>query len=137
MVRRRTTDRHIFFPWEKRGGLFRRFRFDQARPFLVVLVAAAAVLLVGVRERQKSGVRRTHAILLNVRSAVDSYMADHDGGCPPGGLDALKSYDGFEEPPKDAWGKPLRLDCPGRDRARYDLTSDGPDGKRGGLDRIE
>jgi general secretion pathway protein G len=137
MARRRTTDRHIFFPWERRGGLLRRIRFDQARPFLFVVTVAALVLLVGVRERRKSGVRRTHAILLNVRTAVDSYMADHDGGCPPGGLEALKGADGVEEVPKDAWGKPLRLDCPGRDRARYDLTSDGPDGKRGGLDRIE
>src|SRR5262245_18475909 len=137
MARRRTTDRHIFFPWEKRGGLFRRIRFDQARPFLFVATVVALVLLVGVRERQKSGVRRTHAILLNVRNTVDSYMADHDGGCPPGGLDALKGADCLEELPKDALGKPLRLDCPGRDHARYDLSSDGPDGKRGGLDRIE
>ena len=137
MARRRTTDRHIFFPWERRGGLLRRIRFDQARPFLLVVALLGFLGLVGVRERQKSGVRRTHAILLNVRSAVDSYMSDHDGGCPPGGLEALRSYDGLEEAPKDAWGKPLRLDCPGRDRARYDLTSDGPDGIRGGLDRIE
>ena len=131
------TDRHIFFPWEKRGGPFRRLRFDQARPFLLVVAAVGLLVVVGVRERERSGTRRTHAILLNVRSAVDSYMADHDGGCPPGGLEALRSYDGLDDVPKDAWGKPLRLDCPGRDHARYDLTSDGPDGKRGGLDRIE
>ena len=137
MARRRTTERHIFFPWERRGGLLKRVRFDQARPFLLVVTVVALVLLVGMRERSKSGVRRTHAILLNMRNVVDSYMADHDGGCPPGGLDGLKGADGLEEIPKDAWGKPLRLDCPGRDRARYDLTSDGPDGKRGGLDRIE
>jgi general secretion pathway protein G len=137
MARRRTTDRHIFFPWERRGGPLRRLKFDQARPFLLVAALAGLVLLVGVRERRTAGVRRTHAILLNARAAVDSYMADHDGGCPPGGIETLKSYDGLEQPPKDAWGKPLRLDCPGRDRARYDLTSDGPDGIRGGLDRIE
>jgi len=137
MARRRTTDRHIFFPWEKSGGLFRRLRFDQARPFLFVVIAAGLLFLVAMRERERSGVRRTHAILLNVRSAVDSYMADHDGGCPPGGIEALKGNDGLDDIPKDAWGKPLRLDCPGRDHARYDLTSDGPDGKRGGLDRIE
>ena len=34
-------------------------------------------------------------------------------------------------------GKPLRLSCPGAEHARYDLSSDGPDGRPGGLDRIE
>ena len=137
MARRRTTERHIFFPWEKRGGFVRRLRFDQARPFLLVLSVAGLLVLVAVREREQSGVRRTRAVLLNARAVVDSYMADHDGGCPPGGLEAMKGTDGFDDTPKDAWGKPLRLDCPGRDHSRYDLTSDGPDGKRGGLDRIE
>lgn len=137
MKQRRTSDRHIFFPWERRGGPFRRVRFDQARPFLLVLFAAGLLALVGVREREQSGIRRTRATLLNARTVVDAYMADHDGGCPPGGLDALRGYEGADGIPSDAWGKPLRLDCPGRDHARYDLTSDGPDGKRGGLDRIE
>jgi general secretion pathway protein G len=40
--------------------------------------------------------------------------------------------------PVDAWGRPLRLTCPGRnDPTRYDLMSDGPDGELGGLDRVE
>ena len=107
---------------------------DERKPALERLFAAAnreiadETFVAGVMARTRA---------LNARNVVDSYMADHDGGCPPGGLDALKGADGLEEIPKDAWGKPLRLDCPGRDRARYDLTSDGPDGKRGGLDRIE
>jgi general secretion pathway protein G len=75
--------------------------------------------------------------MLNVRTAVDSYMADHDGGCPPGGFSSLGNYGSFDEPPVDAWGKPLSLTCPGREHARYELFSDGPDGKHGGLDRIE
>ncbi len=137
MAKRRRTERHILFPWERRGGLLRRIRIDQAGPFLAVMGAVSLVALVGMHERRESGIRRTHATLLNVRNAVDSYMADHDGGCPAAGLDGLGSYANFEGAPRDAWGKPLRLECPGSDNARYDLSSDGPDGRPGGLDRIE
>ena len=38
----------------------------------------------------------------------------------------------------DAWGKPVRLLCPGRrDPAGFELSSDGPDGLPGGLDRVQ
>jgi len=64
-------------------------------------------------------------------------MADHDGGCP-GDLAAAAAYGRFEQSPRDAWGRPLRLTCPGRREGfAYELISDGPDGKPGGLDRIE
>jgi general secretion pathway protein G len=52
-------------------------------------------------------------------------------------LTGLDEYGGPEGAPRDAWERPLRIQCPGRDRARYDLFSDGPDGLPGGLDRIE
>jgi general secretion pathway protein G len=137
MAKRRPTERHIFFPWERRGGILRRIRIDQVGPFLFVVGAVGLVALVGMRERRQAGVRRTRATILNVRGAVDSYMADHDGGCPGAGLEGLGQYGNFESVPRDAWGKPLRLTCPGSERARYDLSSDGPDGHPGGLDRIE
>lgn len=135
MARRR--DPHIFFPWERRAGLLRRIRVDQARPFLLLGVAFAIVVWVAVRERRDAGVRRTRNAILSVRPAIDSYLADHDGGCPPRDFSKLTPYGGPESVPKDAWGRPLRIECPGRDRARYDLFSDGPDGLPGGLDRIE
>jgi len=143
MAKRRTSERHIFFPWERRGGLLRRIRIDQVRPFLVLLAVLSVVFLIGMRERRASGVRRTRATILTVREAVDSYMSDHDGGCPPKdengtrSMGSLDKYGNVEEAPKDAWGKPLRLTCPGRDQARYELSSDGPDGEPGGLDRVE
>jgi general secretion pathway protein G len=137
MAKRRTSERHIFFPWERRGGILRRIRVDQVRLFLVLLGAVGVLGLVGMRERRASGVRRTRATLLRVRESVDSYMADHDGGCPSSGLSGLGDYAASNGSPSDAWGKALRLQCPGRDRARYDLSSDGPDGLPGGLDRIQ
>jgi hypothetical protein len=137
MAKRKLADRHIFFPWEKRKSMLRRIRIDQAGPVLLALGVIAVVVLVGMHERRISGIRRTRATILNVREVVDSYMADHDGGCPRGGLLGIGEYEGAEAVPRDAWGRALRLSCPGADQARYDIGSDGPDGKPGGLDRIE
>lgn len=136
MARRRSTERQTYFPWEKRGGILRRLRVHEARPFAVVAVFLALVVLLGVRERRDAGVRRTRATILNVRAALDAHLAEHEGACPPG-LEAIGGALGTEGPPVDAWGRPLRLLCPGRDRARYDVFSNGPDGQPGGLDRIE
>ena len=91
----------------------------------------------GVRERRSAGLRQTRATLTNARRAVDAYLADHDGGCPPGLKDVMK-YGNFDGPPRDAWGKALRLVCPARrEGLPYELMSVGPDGQPGGLDRIE
>jgi general secretion pathway protein G len=107
------------------------------RPVLIALVVIGFIVAVAVRERRRAGVRQTRATLLGVRQAVDAYVADHDGGCPPT-LGAVAEHRGFKETPRDAWGRPLRLVCPAkREGAAYELMSDGPDGKPGGLDRIE
>ena len=97
----------------------------------------AFVALIATRERAGSGIRQTRAILLDVRAAMEAYLADHEGECPKT-LAALTDYGAFKDAPRDAWGRPLRLLCPGRgDRTRYEIWSDGPDGQPGGLDRIE
>jgi general secretion pathway protein G len=95
------------------------------------------LVLIGLHEHREAGIRRTRATLLGVRPAIEAYMADHDGGCPPS-LEAAVGEAHQEALPKDAWGRPLRFVCPGRwDGARYELLSDGPDGEPGGLDRVE
>jgi len=127
----------ILFPWEGRGGLRRFFRLGRLRPYIVILGALSFVTFVGARERRASGVRQTRATLIGARRAVDAYVADHDGGCPPS-LEKAVEEAHVEGTPRDAWGRPLRLLCPGRwEGARYELMSDGPDGEPGGLDRIE
>ena len=137
MRRRRATEQRIFFPWEGRGGLFRRLRLGRVRLLIGIGLVLAFIAVVAVRERNRSGLRQTRATLIDTRVAVDSYMADHDGGCPQD-LGAVMSYGTFTKPPRDAWGRPLRLVCPGRrEGSSYELMSDGPDGKPGGLDRIE
>jgi len=103
----------------------------------VVLLVLGFVLLVGSRERRQSGIRQTRATLLSVRSAVEGFMAENAGACPPN-LEGVLDYGNFKQVPRDAWGNPLRLVCPARrERERYELLSDGPDGRPGGLDRIE
>jgi general secretion pathway protein G len=97
----------------------------------------AVVLLVGGRERARAGVRLTRATLGVVHTALAAYRADHEGRCPPTLL-ALKTDGYLGVDPVDAWGRPLRFQCPGRrSSGGYDLMSDGPDGDIGGLDRVE
>ena len=137
MALRKVSSRGIELPWERRGGLVRRLRLTRARPFVAALLVVGLAVLLGTRERQRTGERSTRAALLVVRRAVDAYRADHDGKCPKQ-LDELSSSNYLAELPSDAWGRPLRLACPSRREGfAYDLSSDGPDGEPGGLDRIE
>jgi general secretion pathway protein G len=107
------------------------------RPFFLALLVLVIVVMLGVRERQRTGERATRAALLVVRRAVDAYRADHEGKCPKQ-LEELETTRYLADLPDDAWGRPLRLVCPGRrEGAAYELSSDGPDGEPGGLDRIE
>jgi len=136
----------IYLPWERRRGLSRRLGLTRLRPFLLLLGAALLVMLLTMRERQRTGERATRAALLVVRRGLDAYRADHEGRCPKQ-LEELESAgcegaaprcDYLTTLPKDAWGRPLRLVCPSRrEGVPYDLSSDGPDGEPGGLDRIE
>lgn len=137
MARRRQREQTIFFPWERGGGFFRRSGLSRARPFAAAIAMVLLLLLLGARERRKTGIRQTRATLGVVHGAVATYRADHERRCPASLAD-LKRERYLAIEPVDAWGHPLRLTCPGRkDPDGYDLMSDGPDGEMGGLDRVE
>jgi len=137
MAIRKTGAQSIYLPWERRRGIVRTLGLGRLKPFVLVLVALSILVLVGVRERRRTGERSTRASLLVVRRALDAYRADHDGKCPKQ-LEELETARYLRELPDDAWGHPLRLVCPSRrEGMAYDLSSDGPDGEPGGLDRIE
>jgi general secretion pathway protein G len=137
MARRRQREQTIFFPWERGGGFWRRRGVSRARPFAAALGMGVLLLLLGARERRLVGIRSTRATLGVVHTAVDAYRADHERKCPSS-LDALKGEGYLAIDPTDAWGRPLRLTCPGRrDPEGYELMSDGPDREMGGLDRVE
>lgn len=138
MILKREANRRILFPWEGRGGLRRFIELGRVRPIASGLSVVAILLVIGVHGHREAGIRRTRATLLGVRSAIEAYMADHDGSCPPA-LSALpEQYARFKEPPTDAWGHELRLICPADQQGKsYVLESAGPDGVPGGLDRIQ
>lgn len=133
---RRRREHTIFFPWERRRGLLRA-PWLRSRPLIAGVGMVVVLLLLGMLERTRTGVRSTRATLLVVREALDAYRADHDWRCPPT-LETL-DHDGYlRVPAVDAWGRPLLLTCPGRrDPESYDLISFGPSGDIRQLDRIE
>jgi hypothetical protein len=134
---RRSNQNRVFFPWERTGGLVRRLALHRARPFAWGALGLLLVVIIGLRERETAGQRRTRAIMADVGAALDRYLAEHDGQCPQK-FAQLLPYAHFKDVPRDAWGNPLRLTCPSpRGDLPYQLSSDGPDGKPGGLDRIE
>lgn len=140
--RRKRRERTVYFPWERRGVLG-ALQLPRRRARLWALAIVAALLVFWIRERdQRARMSRiTRASLERARIAVDAYRADHGGRCPKdlGELTAPGDRPAYlASVPIDAWKRPLRFTCPGRDAARpYDLLSDGPDGEPYGLDRIE
>lgn len=137
MAQKRFIEQRVFFPWERRGSLIRRLGLRRARPFAWVALFGFLLTVIAIRERREAGERRTRALMQEVRVALDGYLADHDGQCPRR-FEQLERYAHFKGVPRDAWGNPLRLRCPApRGDLPYLLSSDGPDGVVGGLDRIE
>ena len=137
MRRRRQSQQRILFPWDVRVGVLRWLLVGRFRSVLTMGGLVAFIALVAVRERGRSGERQTRSAIYDMRPAVDAYMAEHDGGCP-GTLEEVAPFVRRNTVRRDAWGRALVLTCPGRQPGvAYDLTSDGPDGVPGGLDRIE
>jgi general secretion pathway protein G len=136
-IRKRSSEKSTFFPWEARGGVLRRLRLGRFRPFLLIAAFLAFVVMVGLGERSRAGVRLTRARLLFAHQVVTAYMAGSDGHCPET-LEQAVAQRGLPRAPSDAWGHPLRLICPSTQGPDgYELMSDGPDGRPGGLDRIQ
>jgi hypothetical protein len=112
--------------------------FSRARPFAGVLVLLLLCLWMVTRERDRAGVRSTRATILLARRAIDTYRADSGGQCPKTGWDEIVTRGYLPAAPRDAWGHVLSLTCPSRHPNKsYDVSSDGPDGEPGGLDRVE
>jgi len=137
VARKRQREQTVWLPWERGGGILRGRGFSRARPIAAAVFMMVLLLILGSRERTRVGIRATQATLSIVHAAVAAYRADHERQCP-GSLSDLKTEGYLAVDPVDAWGRPLRLTCPGRrDPQSYDLMSDGPDGEIGGLDRVE
>lgn len=135
MKRRRPSK--VFFPWERRRGLFGAIGRARSRVILGILTVVVVVAWIRGREEKAAGIRATRASITTMQRAVASYRAEHSGTCPRE-LTELITGGYARDIPVDAWGRPLRLTCPGRqDPQGFEIASDGPDGVAGGLDRVQ
>jgi len=101
------------------------------------MILAMSVVGIATRERSQAGLRQTRASLQQTSRAIESYMAEHDGGCPPS-IQDIAPYAKQKQVVRDAWGQLPRLVCPSqRNEIGYEVVSDGPDRIAGGLDRVE
>jgi general secretion pathway protein G len=133
---RRSASR-VFFPWERKRGLFGVLGRARVRIVLGALLVLFLIVAVRRREETAAATRATRASLTTASRAIASYRADHGGACPRE-LGELVAGGYAYDLPVDAWGRPLRFTCPGRkDPKGFDVWSDGPDGLAGGLDRVE
>jgi len=137
MVAARRRESKVFFPWERRRGVFGVVGRARARLVAAALVVLVLIVWIRSREERAAGIRATRASLTTTHRAVMSYRADHSGACPRELGDLVTGGYTLGQP-IDAWGHPLRLTCPGRrDPRGFDLVSDGPDGVPFGIDRVE
>ncbi len=128
----------VFFPWERRRGLFGVIGRARARIVAGVIGVVVVIVWVHGREEKSAGIRATRASITTMFRAVSAYRADHGSGSCPKELGELVAGGYARDVPVDAWGRPLRLTCPGRrDPLGFEISSDGPDGIAGGLDRVE
>jgi general secretion pathway protein G len=136
-VRGRRQEPKVFFPWERRRGLRSLFMRARGRQALLVVCGVVGLWTVSHLERESSNVRATRAEITSTINAIGAWRADHDRACP-GSLADLVSGGYLSELPRDAWGRLLRVSCPGRKDPRgFDVSSDGADGEPRGLDRVE
>ena len=129
---RRTQRERVSLPWERRGGRWRtalRNTRWQALLGFVVLV----VLTIGFARyaRHRIRVRDTQVAIAQVKQAIDRFRADV-GRCPRSNTELLhpplsqKHY--LDSMPKDGWGRPLSIRCPGHFEEEADVISAGPSG---------
>ena len=136
VLARRSTEPRVFFPWEQRQGLRGAFGRRRLRVGVGVALAVLTLTMSYVSGERAAAIRATRATLTTTVQALSAYRSDHAGGCPRA-LNDLVGLGYLRESPVDAWGRGLRLECPGRQDPRgFDLSSDGPDGLPGGLDRV-
>ncbi len=127
----------VFFPWERRRGLRSLLGRGRGAQALLALGVLSVLLLLRGYERRAAQTRATRAEITTTTLAMAAFRADHDRACP-GALGDLVAAGYLRSVPRDAWGHPLRVTCPGRkDPSGFDVSSDGPDGEPGGTDRVE
>jgi general secretion pathway protein G len=136
ILSRRPRASSVFFPWEENRGLLGALSQRRIRAAVALGALTFGVVAIYEAGERAAGVRATRASLTTAGRGVAAYRADHKGVCPRG-LPEIVALGYLDTEPLDAWGRPLRLVCPGRqDPLGFELTSDGPDGVPLGLDAV-
>ena len=131
MTRRRQRER-VSLPWERRGGRWRRTLNNTRWQALLGLVLLVVFTIGFTRYAgHRIRVRDTRVAIAQVKQAIDRFRADV-GRCPSSNTELLhpplsqKHY--LDSMPKDGWGRPLSIQCPGHFEDDADVISAGPSG---------
>ena len=119
-------------PWERRGGRWRGI-LRNTRWQALLAVVSLAVLTTGFMRyaRHRVRVRDTQVAIAQVKQALDRFRTDV-GRCPRSDMELLhpplsqKHY--LDSIPKDGWGRPLSIRCPGYFEQEAEVISAGPSG---------
>ena len=131
MARRKRRQR-VALPWERRGERWRGILSNTRWQALLGLVVLTALSIGFTRyARHRVRVRNTRVAIAQVKQAIDRFRAEVGRG-PTSDTElmhpplAQKHY--LERMPKDGWGRPLSIRCPGYFGEEADVISAGPSG---------
>ena len=142
MKRRRKNKRapSLPLPWERRRGtwqaLFEKRRLTATFGLVFFLVTTYAL---GTLAAKDANVRHTRAKITAAHHAMAAFRL-REGRCPRSLDELMRGPSGeqyLHRAPTDAWGKPLRIECPHPVYPQDQLIfSAGPDGKFGTDDNV-
>lgn len=129
---RRTRRERVSLPWERRGGRWRNALSNTRWQALLGMLLLLALTIGFTRyARRRVQVRDTHVAVAQVKEAIDQFRTDV-GRCPVSETELLhpplsqKRY--LDSMPKDGWGRPLTIRCPGYFEEEAEVISAGPSG---------
>jgi type II secretory pathway pseudopilin PulG len=131
-VGRRRQRERVSLPWERRGGRWRgALRNTRWQPLLGLVLLIVFAIGFTRHARHRIRVRDTQVAIAQVKQAIDRFRADV-GRCPRSQTELLhpplsqKHY--LDSMPKDGWGRPLSIQCPGYFEEEAEVISAGPSG---------
>jgi len=131
-VARRRQGERVSLPWERRAGRWRGvLRNTRWQALLGLLMLVLLTLGFARYARHRIRLRDTQVAIAQVKQAIDRFRADV-GRCPSSDAELLhpplsqKHY--LDSMPKDGWGRPLTIRCPGYFGEEAEVISAGPSG---------
>lgn len=132
-AKKRSSRPSVPLPWERRGRLWTSLLTGRRGLSALGLLGGVTLLHLawGVADRRERE-RITRASIAEVQRAVDAFRAEV-GRCPHSTIELVhpprSGAQYLSELPRDGWGHPLYVRCPGRrPRDTADIVSAGPSG---------